>query len=212
MQNGEGMLTYSANHNTQHIVYVAPSDMWACCYGSGCLNCAVSSRNETFEAPAPEQLTPLLDKQGSLSTVVSSLVVTSLVTSSLAASPFMFPSTVNGLPQASSTACRYGGSCTTHAGLVITAKAGIGVGGSILGVAILVTIFLLIVRRSRRKVSDADKAKTAGNGVLYVNRQRIGELHAKRSIESDSKVQVELPGSDNRVELAKSDVGWELRW
>lgn len=202
MQDGEWMLTYSANHNTQHIVYDATSDMWACCYGSGSLNCAVPSKNETFEAPAPEQLTPLLDKQGSPSTVVSSLVVTSLVTSSLAASPFMFPSTVNSLPEASSTACPYGGSCTSHAGLVMTAKAGIGVGGSILGVAILVTIFLLIVRRSRRRVSDADKATTAGNGVVYVDRQRIGELDAKRSIELDSKVQVELPGSDDRVELA----------
>ena len=168
VQDGEWMLTYSANHNTQHIVCDATSDMWACCYGLGSLNCAVPSTNETFEAPAPEQLTPLLDKQGSLSTVVSSLAVTSLVTSSLAALRFVSPSTVNSLPQASSTACPYGGSCTTHAGLVITAKAGIGVGGSILGVAILVTIFLLIVRRSRRKVSDADKAKAAGNGVLYV--------------------------------------------
>ena len=201
MQDGEWILTYSANHNTQHIVYDTTSHMWACYYGSGSLNCAVPSKNETFEAPAPEQLTPLLDKQGSPSTVVSSLVVTSLVTSSLAASPFMFPSTVNSLPQASSTACPYGGSCTTHAGLVITARAGIGVGGSILGVAILVTIFLLIVRRSRRRVSDADKATTARNGVVYVNRQRIGELDAKRSIELDSKVQVELPGSDDRVEL-----------
>ena len=192
------MLTYSANHKTQHIVYDATSETWACCYGSGNLNCAVPSNNETFEAPAPEQLTPLLDMQGSPSTAVSSLVVTSLVTSSLAASSSTFPSTVNRIPQTSSTACPHGGSCTSNAGLVMTAKAGIGVGGAILGVAILVTIFLFIARRSRRRKSDADKATTAGSGVVYVNIQGIGELDAKRSVELDSKVQVELPG----VELA----------
>ena len=196
------MLNYSANHNIQHTIYDVTSYMWACCYGLGSLNCAVHSKNETFEGPAPKQLTPLLDKQVSPGTVVSSLVVISLVTSSLVASPFMFPSTVNSLPQASSTACPYGGGRTTHAGLIITAKTGIGFGGSILGVAILVTIFFLIVRRSRRRVSDADKATTAANGVVYVNRQRIGELDAKRAIELDSKVQVKLPGSDVRVELA----------
>ena len=196
------MLTCSANHNAQHIVYNATSEMWACCYGSGSLNCAVPNNNETFEAPAPEQLTPLLDKQGSPSTAVSSLVVTFLVTSSLAASPFMFPSTVNSLPQASSTACPYSGNCTSNPGLVMTAKAGIGVGGSILGIAILVTISLLIVRRSRRRKSDADEATTAGSGMVFVERQRIGELDAHRSLELDSKAQVELPGSDNRVEMA----------
>ena len=80
----------------------------------------------------------------------------------------------------------------------MTAKAGIGVGGAILGVAILVTIFLFIARRSRRRKSDADKATTAGSDVVYVNIQGIGELDAKKSVELDSKVQVELPG----VELA----------
>ena len=196
------MLTYPANHNAQHIVYNATSEMWACCYGSGSLNCAVPSNNETFDAPAPEQFTPLLNKQGSPSTAASSPVVTLLVTSSLTASPFIFPSTVNSFPQASSTACPYGGSCTSNAGLVMTAKAGIGVGASILGVAVLVTISLLIVRRSRRRKWDTDEATTAGGGMLYVNTQRIGELYAKRSVELDSKAQVELPGSDARVELA----------
>ncbi len=84
----------------------------------------------------------------------------------------------------------------------MTAKAGIGVGGSILGIAILVTISLLIVRRSRRRKSDADEATTAGSGMVFVERQRIGELDAQRSLELDSKAQVELPGSDNRVEMA----------
>lgn len=196
------MLTYAANHDTQHIVYNATSEMWACCYGSGSLDCAVPSNNETFVAPAPELLTPLLDKQGSPSTTVSSLVVTSLVTPSLTASTSAFPGTTTGTPQASSTVCPSGGSCTSNAGLTTAAKAGFGVGASIFGVAILVMILLLLVRRSRSRRSDADEATTLEGGVVYVNRQWIGELDAKTSVEIDSKVQVELPESGGRVELA----------
>ena len=196
------MLTYAANHDIQHIVYNATSQMWACCYGSGGLNCAVPSNNETFEAPAPELLTPLLDKQGSPSTTVSSLVVTSLVTPSLAAAPSVFLGTITSHLQASSAACPSGESCTSNTGLTTAAKAGSGVRASSSGIAILVMILLLIVRRSRRRRSDADEATTAGNGVLYVNRQWIGELDAKMSVELDLRVQVEMPGSHGRVELA----------
>ena len=200
MQDGKYMLTYSANHNTQHIVYNATSDVWACCYGVGSLNCTVPSNNETFEAPAPEQL--LLDKQASPSTAVSPLVITSLVTTSLAASPSMFFSTVKSLPQVSSTACPSGGSCTSNAGLATVAKAGIGVGASVLGLAVLAIVSFLIVRRSRRRKSDDDEVMTAGSGVVYANTLWTGELDARKSVELDSKLQVELPGSDDRVELA----------
>ncbi len=196
------MLTCSANHNTQHIVYNATSEMWACCYGAGSLNCAVPSNNETFEAPAPEQLTPLLVEQGSRSRAVTPLVITSLVTTSLAASPSMFSRTVKSLPQALSTACPSGGSCTSSAGLATVAKAGIGVGASVLGLAVLAMVSFVIVRRSRRRKSDADEAMTAGSGVVYGNTLWIGELDARRSVELDSNLQVELPGSDDRVELA----------
>ena len=196
------MLTYVANHDTQHIVYNATSEVWACCYGSGSLDCALPSNNETFDAPAPELLTPLLDKQGSLSTTVSSLVVTSLVAPSLTASPSAFSGITTSPPQASSTACPSGGSCTSNAGLTTAAKAGFGVGASIFGIAILLTILLLIVRRSRRRGSDADEGTAPEGGVVYVNRQWVGELDAKISVEIDSKVQVELPESGRRVELA----------
>ena len=195
------MLTYAANHNTQHIVYDATSEVWACCYGSGSLNCAVPSSNETFKAPAPELLTPLLDKQDSPSTTVSSLVVTSLVTPYLTASPAIPPGTIISPPQASSTACPSGGSCTSNAGLTMAAKAGSGIGASIVGVAIIVTVLLLMARRSRRRRSDTE-ATTAEGGVVYVKRQWIRELDAKMLVELDSKVQVELPGSDGRLELA----------
>ena len=196
------MLTYAANHDTQHIVYNATSEMWACCYGSGSLNCAVPSSNETFKAPAPELLTPLLDKQGSPSTAVSSLVITTLGTQSITASSSMLPGTVTSLPQPSSTACSSGESCPSNAGLTTAVEAGSGIGASIFGIAILVTMLLLIIRRSRRRRSDADEATTAGDGVAYVDRQWIGELDAKISVELDSKVQIELPGSHGRVELA----------
>ena len=196
------MLTYAANHDTQHIVYNATNKMWACCYGSGSLNCAIPSNNETFKAPAPDLLTPLLDKQGSPSTAVPSLIITSLVTPSVRASPFAFPGTITVPPQAPSTACPSGRSCTSNEGITTAAKAGSGVGASIFGVAILVTILLLTVRRSRRRRSDADEAKTAEDGVVYANRQWIRELDAKISVELDSKVQVELPGSPCRVKLA----------
>ena len=196
------MLTFAANHHTQHIFYNATSEMWACCYGSGSLDCAVPNNNETFEAPAPELLTPSLDKQGSLSTTVSSPVVTSLVTPSPAAAPSVFLGTITRPLQASSAACPSGESCTSNTGLTTAAKAGSGVGASIFGIAILVTVLLLIVRRSGRRRSDADEATTAGDGVAYVNREWVGELDAKVSVELDSTVQVELPGSHGMVELA----------
>lgn len=154
----------------------------------------------TFKAPAPELLTPSLDKQGSPSTTVSSLVVTSLVTPSLTASLSIFPGTVTSLPEASSTACPSGGSCTSNAGLTTAAKAGSGVAASIFGIAMLVTVLFLIVRRSRRRRSDAEEATTAAGGAVYVNRQWVGELDTKRSVELDSKAQVELPGICGKVE------------
>ena len=200
-QGEKQVLICTANHDTQHIVYDAASEDWACCYGSGSLDCAIPSNNETFKAPAPELLMPLLDKQGSPSTTVSSLVVTSLVTPSPTASPSIFPSTVTSLPEASSTACPSGGSCTSNAGLTTAAKAGSGVAASIFGIAMLVTLLFLIIRRSRRRWSDAEEAATAAAGAVYVERQRVGELNAKISVELDSKVQVELPGSCGRVEL-----------
>ena len=156
---------------------------------------------ETFKAQAPELLTSLLDRQGLPSTIVSSLVVTSLVTSSLTASPSIFPGTVTGLPDASSTVCSSGGSCTSNAGLTTAARAGSGVAASIFGFAMLVTVLFLIVRSSRRRRSDAEEATTVAGGAVSVERQRVGELDAKILIELDSKVQVELPGSCGRVGL-----------
>ena len=165
------------------------------------MDCAVPSINETFKAPAPELLTPLLDKQGSPSTAVASLVITSPATPSLMASPSIFPGTVTSLSQASSTACPSGGSCTSGASFTTAAKAGFSVGASIVGIAMLLTVLLLIVRRSRRRRSDAEEATTAAGGAVYVERQLVGELDAKISVELDSKVQVELPGTCGRVEL-----------
>ena len=83
----------------------------------------------------------------------------------------------------------------------MAAKAGSGIGASIVGVAIIVTVLLLMARRSRRRRSDTE-ATTAEGGVVYVKRQWIRELDAKMLVELDSKVQVELPGSDGRLEFA----------
>ena len=46
---------HCTEYPTQGVVYNSTSGLWACCYGSGVLDCRYPS-NETFFAPRPEKL------------------------------------------------------------------------------------------------------------------------------------------------------------
>lgn len=48
---------HCTEYPTQGVIYNSTSGLWACCYGSGVLDCRYPS-NETFFAPGPEKLFP----------------------------------------------------------------------------------------------------------------------------------------------------------
>jgi len=211
----------SAAYGTQDIVFNRKTDLWACCYGLGTLDCAVPN-NETLQAPAPENLrsfstftstsqTSSSSASISISAAVSTVTVLPSRASSSSASnsskPSAFLKTSAGLPGASSSSpsaasstpslCADGRRCSS--GLSEGAKAGLGVGVSLFCLALIVGIVLASrLLRRRKRSSNVGKGpieKSTGQYTTTKHAHAAQEPGAEEHAELDGKSQAELDSS-----------------
>ena len=182
-------LAESALLGVQHypdIVYNATSGLWSCC---GELNHEVacnSPTNETFQAPAPLDLSPYAFSTSRLPSKSASTSATESTQPPTQAGGAVIPAT------SSATA---GGS----SGLSPGAKAGISV-GVILGVACVAlagAIYLLALRRRR-----SEKRSAPGNNAVSTPWEPpVLEVHASPQELSTQKRNYELDGQAYKREL-----------
>lgn len=153
------------------VVYNQTTKIWHCC---GLINGSVrcdTPTDETFSAPAPSALSVTFSVGPTPVTAASSPSSTSPTTSPSSTSPTTSPSaSQTSDPQA------------TGGGLSGGAKAGIGVGCAIVGVAI---IGLLAWFFSRRRTKHAVMRETPGMGYGY--NPAVGGYKAERPVELPSR-------------------------
>lgn len=178
---------------TSDIIYNSTTSLWACCYGSGNLDCSVPSL-DTFEAPSPQQL--LADYASSLPSSSSSKSSPTLPASYSA--PISFASS-------RPTTCPSGTACLprTLVGLSTGAKAGIGIAAAVLGISLAILAFSILRRKghnsnNKDKVGQErpDRAYDDGAPYAHVREVQCAEVSAEQSVKlSDSLVRVEISGA-----------------
>ena len=179
---------------TQDIVYNSTTNLWACCYGSGELDCSDPS-DETFEAPSPEQLASMASSAPSSTQTSSASSPTSLALTSLTSS-----SAVTSSPQITSISYPTSDTGTPNTGLSTGAKAGISIAAAIRRL-LVIAILLICIQRSRQRKRIATEGRPAIRETWTGYTQPRDELDAKRSMELDSQAQVELDAQHGRGEL-----------
>ncbi|KAL8946011.1 MAG: hypothetical protein Q9222_007536 [Ikaeria aurantiellina] len=197
------MLTiiYTAETNSSDIIYSSDTGLWACCTNDGELDCS-NPTDETFQAPSPGDLKEIVS-----SSSTSSTSSPASSTGSSASSSSTLPSSTawstapaaNTSPDSNANVatfeCANGGQCPGSTGLSNGAKAGIGVGATIAGLAVLAAIFFLI-RQSRRRKRSSNYEKAPVSEALNAtgNATSKYELDSKQDTELDSRMRLEADG------------------
>lgn len=204
-------------HPTADIVYNSTTALWACCYGSGSLDCSVPSA-ETFEEPSPQQLladfaSSSFSSSPSSSTSLSSKPASLVFTSSSSVSTAFSSSTASSAPTSSTssrlTVCPSGSACSPHpsTGLSAGVKAGIGIAAALVGIALAVLAFLCFHHRRKRHYNHREQSEQKPGAGINGNATQhayagAAEINAKRSVELDSNARVEMnAASGNRWEM-----------
>lgn len=178
---------------TQDVIFDEENGLWACCYGSGELDCRVPS-DETFAAPGPEELFAVSSSRtASASATASSGSVTATTASpSVSTSAAEFPS--SSPSSAASDSSSSGDDNTTTIAVAVAVP--------VVVILAVVVAFLLWRRRRHRQCNDAPGHRAEGwqtaNQAYNYNRgeKSMAEMNAVRDPgELDSRVRVgELPG------------------
>ena len=204
----------SGTHPVQDIVYSSTTSLWACCYGSGGLDCS-NPTDETFEAPSPEQLMASLDtlvpsstrtltSSSSFSSSTSTPFIKSMpsitissTTSTAATRILTVLQSPNPTPPANETS-----NSNTGSDLSSSASAGVGVGSTVVGLGLLALMFYIIRRVRHRKLtsdtvrSNKDKSLNVPRHTYdspFIPTQTPAELDAAyQHKELDSRTLVEL--------------------
>ncbi|KAL8663712.1 MAG: hypothetical protein Q9202_003658 [Teloschistes flavicans] len=167
---------------TSDIVFAPATNLWACCSAAGC----GSPTDETFQAPAPEDLK-------TLSTTSASSTASSSTASTTGASSA--PPVVTTTPSASSSTTNVTQENTAPqnaprvSGLSGGAKAGIAVGAVIGGLA-LIALAVFLFRRRRRVIEPGYPVKEEIGRDAYSGPMQ--ELGANHDVELDSRTRAEL--------------------
>ena len=182
-------------YGTQDVLYEPSYGLWACCYGSGSLNCQKPG-NETFAAPAAAKLFA----------TSSSAAATSSTTSvgSTRSSPTSSPSTRSSSTASPSSSATGGPS--SHSGSSTTT---IAVAVAIPVVAVLVAIGLSLwwMRRKRRARQQVQNNDLQGAGWVDHTGKGPAVLVSDRMVEmAGDRERVELSNNSTRQELAGDPV------
>lgn len=188
-------LSYCGDKPTSDVAYNRTTDLWACCYGLGVLNCDLTN-DQTFQAPPPESLTRIVSStvdSSSSSTSTSSATKPSTTSASTSTS-----ASTATLPSASSPAAN------VNSGLSGGAKAGIGVGVAIAGLVLLGILLISIQRLRRRRSTGQVEKKTKRERSAdkpppqELDTRQQAELDSKTRSELDSRMRLELDGQGKR--------------
>jgi hypothetical protein len=171
-------LDIAAGH-TSDVVYNSVSNLWSCCsYPNGTTNCELPT-DDTFAAISPEQFSSTATSSSSAPHTRSSTVSTAATNSNSAPAASTSPS--SSISGSSNTATPPPAS-DVSSGLSTGAKAGIGVGCSILGIAVLTGVVFLVRRRSTNITTLASSQLYEAEGKpkeYYATAGRPGELSAE---------------------------------
>ncbi|MCJ1327653.1 hypothetical protein MMC10_004324 [Thelotrema lepadinum] len=129
---------------SQDVVYNVTTGLWACCYGSGSLDCEIPS-NETFQGPSVDELLSPISSSSSSST---SVAAQSTSTSTSSGSP----STSVATTTASQAAITTVASTSPSSGLSTGAIAGIAVGVfTAFAIFLAALAFFILAKRKSKK-------------------------------------------------------------
>lgn len=171
-------LDIAAGH-TSDVVYNSVSNLWSCCsYPNGTTNCELPT-DDTFAAISPEEFSSTATSSSSAPHTRSSRVSKAATNSNSAPAASTSPS--SSISGSSNTATPPPAS-NVSSGLSTGAKAGIGVGCGILGVAVLTGVVFLVRRRSTNNTTLASSQLYEAEGKpkeYYATAGRPGELSAE---------------------------------
>jgi hypothetical protein len=179
---------------TQDVVYNTTSGLWACCYGSGDLNCNDPS-DETFYAPNPRAI------------LATSSVATS-ATSTTTTTPSAAPHTTSNT---SSTPSSAGSSSHSHHNSDSTTTIVVATVIPVVFIVAAVCVFFWFLRRKswQQREAQSPHVHSAGFGSAWQS-GRHEAAYYKSQPGQGPRVH-ELPGDEHRVELNATSRRSELR-
>ncbi|KAL9591465.1 MAG: hypothetical protein Q9179_007694, partial [Wetmoreana sp. 5 TL-2023] len=182
-----------ASYWATDVVYNRTTGLWACCFGDrGTRNCNYPT-DDTFQAPPPEELKTIASSTSDPGTSSPTSSASQLRTTTSSAAPSATPNS-SSTPQTTHNPCAESGGCPSS--LSSGAKAGIGVGATIAGLALIAMIFFMFRRRAHKghggSVKQAPSKDVSGEAA---NTGPPKELHGERQTELDSRMWVEMNGA-----------------
>ena len=199
---------FSGSWGTGDIVYDYSTNLWACCYGAGYLDCSIPATNATFQLPPPQELLAFASSSTSSDTQSSTFSTSSLRTSIPTSSPShtSSPSPTSSTPPIPSSSSNLSPSPTSSsaprlyppssaaspdASLSNGAKAGIGIASLVLALGLLTAVFCFYKRSHRRERARNSLAVMEYPPVCSY-KPRVEMDARSQAGELDSQVKVEL--------------------
>ena len=182
---------------TQDVVYNTASGLWACCYGSGALDCSNPS-DETFYAPDPQAIL-------ATSSIAMSATSTTTRASSGSVTPPQTDSNIGSAPSSTGTTSHSHHSSDNTTTIIVATVIPV-----VFIIAAVAVFFWFLKRKSRQhREAQPPQVQSPGSGSAWQSGRHEAAYYKSQPLQGP-RVH-ELPGDEHRAELNAASRRSELK-